>query len=134
MTALINRDTDYAVRALCYMAQRPKELVAVVGMCEELRVPRPYLRRILQALASTGILASFRGRGGGFRLAKPAGRIRLIDVIKVFQGRVDFTRCMYHGKLCPDAKVCPMRKTLKSIEADAVKRLRETTIAGLVAG
>lgn len=132
MTALVNRDTDYAVRALCHLARQPEELAAVPEMCETLRVPRPFLRRILQALARAGMLKSCRGRSGGFRLAKPAGKITLIDVIGVFQGKVDFTRCMYHGKMCPDAKVCPMRKTLKAIEADAVERLKATTIGNLI--
>lgn len=62
---LINRDTDYAVRALRCMAQRLNEVVSVGELAPELDVPRPYLRRILQTLAQHDVLSSYRGRGAG---------------------------------------------------------------------
>lgn len=130
---LITRDTDYAVRALCFMAQRPDETVSVTDLCSQFDLPRQYLRQVLQRLARNGILDSFRGQGGGFRLRKKSSDILLTDVIKIFQGRIDFTRCIFRGNVCPYTGACPLRKTIKRIERDAVKQLQATTIAGLVA-
>lgn len=129
---LLNRDTDYAVRALCYMAQRPGAMVTVGDLHPELHVPRPYLRSVLQKLARRGLLRSFRGKGGGFRLNRRPEHIRLTEVMAVFQGEFDLAHCMFRGKLCPNCATCPLRKTVKDIESMAVRRLRATTIATLL--
>ena len=130
---LLNRDTDYAVRALCEMARRPDDRVTVSELCPLLKVPRPYLRRILQVLARAGILVSFRGKGGGFRLNRTPAAIPLTEVIECFQGPFNLAECLFNGHPCPNCATCPLRKTLKAIERDAAKKLRQTTIASLVA-
>ncbi|NQU38774.1 MAG: Rrf2 family transcriptional regulator [Lentisphaerae bacterium] len=131
---LINRDTDYAVRALCHMAQHPDTIVSVADLHPQLQVPRPYLRLILQTLAREQILQSFRGKGGGFKLAKPPAKIRLSDIIEIFQGDIALVECVFHGEACPDCTTCPLRRTVMEIEAMALKTLRATTIASLQRG
>lgn len=131
---LFNRDTDYAIRALCEMARRnPDDIVTVTELSSCLKVPRPYLRRILQTLAHAGILGSFRGKFGGFRLILDPGKIPLKEVYEQFQGPFNLTECLFHGKLCPNHETCLLRQTLKTIEHDAQKTLRQTTIASLIA-
>ena len=129
---LISRETDYAVRALCYLARYPRAIVPVVLLCSESRTPRSYLRRILQTLAKAGILDSFRGKGGGFRLRKSVSGIRLADVMEIFQGHPDFTRCGFRNRVCPRRSTCPLRVKIKEIEQRAVAELRAITIAALV--
>ena len=129
---LINRDTDYAVRALCHMAKHRDDIVSAADLHPRLRVPRPYLRRILQTLARRKVLRSFRGKGGGFILKKPPEKVLLTEVIEIFQGTIDLAHCMFRGRLCPDCRSCPLRRTVKDIEALALARLRDTTIASLL--
>ena len=128
----IKRETDYAIRALCYLARHPRDIVPVALLCGKSHTPRPYLRRILQTLAKAGILDSFRGKGGGFRLRKSASGIRLADVMEIFQGETDFTRCGFRNQVCPRQSTCPLRKKIKHIEKRAVIELRATTIASLI--
>ena len=133
---LITRDTDYAVRALCYMARRPEQVVSVTELCSELGLPRHYLRRILQMLArhrSNDILGSYRGKGGGFQLRKDPAKIFLTDLIEAFQGKTDFIRCVFRASVCPRQEGCSLRRKIKEIEKKAVAELRATTIASLVA-
>ncbi len=130
--ALLNRDTDYAVRALRYLAQSDDAAVSVARMAPELGVPRPYLRRILQELARHGILQSFRGRRGGFRLNRRPEEIMLTDVIELFQGELDFASCVVRGELCRNAPTCPLRRTIKDVEELAVERLEQTSLASLL--
>ena len=129
---LITRDTDYAVRALCYMAQRPEQALSVTALCADSKLPRPYLRRVLQTLARHRILDSCRGQGGGFRLRKDPARIFLADLIEAFQGRIDFTRCVFRASVCQHQAACPLRKKIKAIESKAVDELRATTILSLI--
>lgn len=83
---LITRDTDYAVRALCFIAENKGKIVSVSELVKVLKIPRPFLRKLLQILHRKRILKSFKGRGGGFQLAIPAERIYLVDLIKFFRG------------------------------------------------
>jgi Rrf2 family protein len=83
-------------------------------------------------LVRPGILRSFRGRGGGFKLLKPPAKIHLTDVIEVFQGSVDFTGCIFRKQVCRDRANCPLRRKIKQIERHAVDELSTTTIAGLM--
>ncbi len=130
---LINQDADYAIKALVEIAGRSGEVAPVSGMTGPLGLPRPYLRKIMQTLARAGIVVSSRGKGGGFVLARPAAAIRLIDVIRVFQGPVKVHECVFKTRVCPDVRTCPLRKTLDRLESGLVAELEAVTVAGLLA-
>jgi Rrf2 family protein len=131
---LLNKDADYAIKALIAIAAGDGGLTPVTALEGPLGLPRPYLRKILQALARGGILRSARGKGGGFVLARPAARIRLTEVIGVFQGPVRIHDCVFKARLCPDVRTCPLRKALDGLEAELVAKLAAMTVADLLAG
>lgn len=56
-------------------------------------LPAPYLNKQLQALARAEILESTPGARGGFRLARPASSISLMDVVAAIEGTQDAFRC-----------------------------------------
>ena len=129
---LITRETDYALRSLCFIAGRKKEIFSVMQLCGELRVPRPFLRKILQSLNRKGILRSIRGQGGGFRLARNPARIYLTDIMRVFQGKLKLNECSLNKLICPNQRVCPLRKKISKIERYVLKELGSITIASLL--
>lgn len=130
---LLNKDADYAIKALVKIAARDGDISSTSGLTGPLGLPRPHLRKILQVLARGGVLRSRRGKGGGFVLARPAAAIRLSDVISVFQGPVRIHDCVYKSRLCPDVRTCPLRTTLDKLEAGLVAELEAVTVADLLA-
>lgn len=128
---LITRNTDYAVRALSYMARQREQVVSVSELVEELRIPRPFLRKILQALNKEGLLKSYKGSGGGFSLARPGDKIFLFDLIRTLQGPVRFNECIFKKAFCPDVKNCALKKKIETIERYVVSQLKSITIASL---
>jgi len=131
----ISRDTDYAIRALAYMAKmakKKKDVFTVDEIVKKEHLPERFLRRILQKLAKEGVLRSYKGKEGGFSLARSPRDIRLTDIIKVFQGEVDLTNCFLKGKICPDIKTCALRKKLKEIGRGLDRELKDITITSLV--
>lgn len=129
---LITRNTDYAVRALCYIAKQNRPFVSAAEMVAALRFPRPFLRKILQILSGEGFLVSTKGQGGGFSLALPAEKILLTDMIKIFQNTIQLNECIFKRKLCPNRNTCVLKKEIDSIEQDVLNRLRNISIASLV--
>ena len=130
---LITRDTDYAVRALREIAQSKEKMVSTLYLEEKLGIPRAFLRKILQLLQKSGILDSAKGNQGGFILARPTQKILLLDIIKVFQGNVCVSDCVFLKEPCPQKSCCSLRGELKKIENYALERLGAVTLKSLLA-
>jgi len=129
---LITRNTDYAMRALCYIATQEAPSVSAAEVVAALKIPRPFLRKILQVLSGEGLLRSTKGQGGGFSLARPREQILLTDLIRIFQNTIQLNECVFKKKICPNRSTCVLKKEIDSIERDALKRLHGITIASLV--
>lgn len=129
---LITRDTDYAVRALLFMAKRKDELISASELVKELKFPRPFLRKILQKLNKNDVLASSKGQAGGFSLAIRPERIFLADLIKIFQGTLGLNECLFKKRICPQIKSCLLKSELKKIEEEVVFRLKSISIGSLL--
>lgn len=131
---LITRNTDYAMRALCYIANQGKDSVSVAEMVEALKIPGPFLRKILQTLSGKGMLDSWKGQGGGFSLARSAEKIFLTDLIKIFQKTVRLNECIFKKKLCPNRGRCMLKREIDEIEGEVMGRLGGISIAKLAQG
>lgn len=117
---LINRDVDYAARALVLMARANKPTVAVAQMEEGTGVSRPFLRKTLQKLHKAGILQAVKGKGGGFALARNPENIRLSDLVNALQGPLKLNDCVFEEKLCQHHGACRLRQRISELE----RRLR----------
>jgi len=129
---LLNRDTDYAVKALIYITQRDPERISVSELVKALDIPRPFLRKILQILNTEGILHSFKGKGGGFVLDMRPEEILLTRLIEIFQKPVKLTECIFREKICSDIETCPLKKRIDTIEQHVVSELESITIESLL--
>ncbi|MDP2921031.1 MAG: Rrf2 family transcriptional regulator [Candidatus Omnitrophota bacterium] len=128
----ITRDTDYALRAMILMARalryKDKKVISVEDIVSGEKLPKVFLRRILQKLAEKKILSSYKGKGGGFSFLISPEKISLADVIKVFQGEIDLTNCFLKGKVCPNRPECRVREKIKAISLRVVKDMDNITI------
>lgn len=129
---LITRDTSYAIRALCSFARHQKKLISVKDLFRESRIPRPFLRKILQRLNKKGLLKSYKGKGGGFVLACALDKISLCDVIEIFQGPITLTEHTFKKQTCPNIKSCNLKKKIDKIETLVIDELNCITIASLL--
>ena len=127
-SGLITRNTDYAVRALVFMARREKRSVSVSELVRELKIPRPFLRNIMQTLGQKGILKSSRGKRGGFIFAVQPGKIFLTDLMRIFQGALKINECIFKKMVCPNKKTCSLRKELCEIEDLVITRLKNINL------
>ncbi len=129
---LITRDTDYALRAICFIAKAKNRKISVSDLVKALNMPRPFLRKILQTLSNKGILCSCKGLGGGFILSKPIDKIFLMDLVLIFQGPLKLNECFFKKKKCPNETTCPLKKKISNIEKYVIRELNSITIASLL--
>ncbi len=131
---ILNRDTDYAIRALVYMAKSPQQISSVKTLVDDLHMPRAFSRRLLQILRCQGILESSKGKGGGFKFKKAPAKIRLKELVEIFQRDFIETKCIFKKNICPDIATCPLRHKIRGIEKKVIDELAAVSIADLVKG
>ena len=130
---LITRNTDYALRAICYIAKQGK-VVTVTELVKVLGVPRPFMRKILQRLSKEKILKSYKGQSGGFKLKFLPEKIFIIQIMRIFQGPVGLSECFLKKDICPNKGKCVLRKKILLIENSVLSQLKQINIASLVKG
>ena len=129
---LITRNTDYAVRALCYIAEQKQKVISGDRFIKSLEMPRPFLRKILQTLTKAGLLNSSKGKDGGFSLAVSPEEITLFEVMKIFQGSIRLTEHQFKKSDCPHINNCLLKKKLDEIEKEVMVKLKAITISSIL--
>jgi len=129
----LTRNTDYALRALIYMASHERR-VSAQELISELKIPAAFLRRLLQQMGKNGILQPHKGKGGGFSLRISPDKIKLVDVMEIFQGGFGLTNCIFKKAICPNKAACALRHKIRRIEENVLAELRSTSVGSLLKG
>ena len=123
---------QYAIRAMVHLARQPagsRVLGRVLG--GELSIPEHYVSHVLGALARHGLLASRRGRGGGYRLARPAAYITVLDALDAVGRNANVKSCLLGGQACGGNGPCAIHFRWGVLKAEIVDLLQNTSIADL---
>jgi Rrf2 family protein len=76
----------YAVEALVHLAGQPDGALVPSNVLARARgLPERFLLKVLRPLAGGGVLRSVKGRTGGYRLARPADQVTLLDVVRLVE-------------------------------------------------
>jgi Rrf2 family protein len=94
-----------------------------------------HMVKVCQALARRGLLASRRGAGGGFTLARGASRIRLLDVYAAIEGPVRLRSCLFRDHDCRtrSGHDCIYGRRVRAFEENFLQYLKGTTLAAVAA-
>ena len=102
--------TDYALRLLMLLAMEPEQLHTIEEIARRYDISRNHLMKVTQTLAQAGFVESLRGRGGGLRLARPAGEIILGEVVRATEDGFDIVECFNRvNNRCVVAPACGLR-------------------------
>lgn len=131
---MLSQTAEYALRAVVHLAERDDgDPVSVDAIAAALSLPRNYLSKTLHTLARQGVLASTRGPRGGFRLAIPAERLTLFEVVTPFDDLEARRQCLLGRARCSDESPCPAHGRWKEVAEQVAAFFRETTVADLIA-
>ena len=85
----LTRATSYALHAVAYMAaQKHDRPIASHKIAQERGIPERFLLKVLKPLVSARVLLSIKGPNGGYRLAKPASEITMLDILEAVDGPI----------------------------------------------
>lgn len=129
---LINRDVDYAARALTFMARANKPTVSVTQMRGQVGVTGPFLRKIMQKLHKAGIVHAVKGKGGGFAMVRRPEHITLRQLIDALQGPLKLNDCVFRQKICQQHAACVLRHKIAAMEGRLLSEIDGVSIKDLV--
>jgi Rrf2 family protein len=101
--------------------QKPKNAEIV----KEIEAPPFYTAKILQRMVRYGVVASLKGKGGGFYFEKEKPDIPIKELIVMTEGSKSFSGCGFGLKHCEDENPCPMHEQYAPIR-DAISTLVST--------
>ena len=136
---MLSQKTRYALRALLHLAEAEAgRSVQAAEIAQAQSVPRKYLELILLDLKKAGFIASRRGPGGGYVLAKPATAISFADVLRATEGPIALVPCAslnFYARCgdCHDEATCAIRRVMAQVREDTVRTLSQTSLADAAA-
>jgi FeS assembly SUF system regulator len=129
----VTRLTDYATVVLTVLAEQAERVHSAAELAERSRVEPATVAKVLKQLAQAGLVESFRGATGGYRLARPPERIALAAIVEALEGPLGMTACSVHDGDCGIESHCGIRAGWQRINDVLLDALNRTTLADMLA-
>ncbi len=134
----LSRRTRYAILALTKLTREyGKGVILVSEIARSEKIPQRFLENILQEMKKLGIVGSRQGKTGGYYLLQDPENIKLVTVIRHFEGTISMLYCISEKayqpcEFCKDEETCKIRKVFKSIRDNTNEILSETSLSSLI--
>lgn len=132
MTVIFSKKCELALQAVLYLsAITPGKMKNAKEISDELHVPKEFVSKVLQTLTLNGIVASRKGKSGGFFLGKPASQIKLIEIVLAIDGMQIFHSCVLGFPGCSPDNPCPVHEKWGLLRDNTYKMLNESNLEEL---
>lgn len=122
--------TDFGLRALMRLAGDPNRSFSTNEIATEFGISRNHLTKVVRDLADGGFVATQRGAGGGFRLARSPRSITLGEVVRTLEQRHALVECFRDdGGACVLTPRCRLKSRLARAREAFLRELDATTLA-----
>jgi len=111
----------------------PEERLTVHQIADAWGVSANHLAKVMPRLSRAGLTESVRGPTGGFRLARPANQITLLEIYEAVEGPAGGSRCLLKQRACDDNR-CLLGELAHRIHDDVYRYFEQTTLAKLAEG
>jgi Rrf2 family protein len=129
----LTQGSDYAIRAMVYLASRPAGELSSLGVVSRLQnIPESFLAKIFQHLVHAGLVVSKSGACGGFALARPGSQITVAEVMQAIDGPLALNRCVISPETCERSERCTMHTVWVRAQERTMDVLEKVTFADLV--
>lgn len=128
----VSKLTDYATVVMAGLATSAEAVLSAQILAERARLETPTVSKVLKQLASAGLVDSWRGVNGGYRLARAAQLITVADIVTAMEGPIGMTECCAKSGLCDHESHCGVRVNWQRI-SDAIRiALESVTLADML--
>ena len=132
MTVIFSKKCELAIQAVLFLSAQPENSsMNAKDISKKLKVPKEFVSKVLQTLTVSGIVASKKGKTGGFFLGRPAKEIYLIDIVKEIDGLDMFNKCVLGFPGCGTTNNCPAHNKWGKLREDAYNMLSQENLEEL---
>ena len=104
---IVSTKGRYALRVMIDLAEHPNDgFVPLAEISERQQISKEYLSNILKLLVQADFLLSLRGKGGGYKLAKPANTYKVGSILRLVEGDLAPVSCIQSLGSCPNSEEC----------------------------
>lgn len=136
----ITAQEEYGLRCLLRLARAGDgQALTIPEIAEAEKLSAPYVAKLLSVLRQAGLIASVRGRTGGYHLARPTAEVRMGEVMRVLGEPLfeDPAYCERHaspdtGGTCVHNDGCTLRVIWQTLEQWMRHLLDRVTLADLL--
>ena len=121
----LTRHTDYALRIMLEAAGFPDTRLSIAEVAAGHGIPKNNVMKVVNQLANAGLLATVRGRGGGFALGRSAEDITLGEIVRLTEPDITPADCAG----CALRQGCGLEPMLSSAVAAFLAELDAQTLA-----
>ena len=137
---MISSKTKYAIKALIELAEERRRggtSLRIEEIAQRADAPKRFLEHILIDIRRSGIIASRRGRDGGYVLIKPPESVSIGEVLRMIDGPIAPLPCLsrkaYHPcEDCRDEAACRIRRVFGDLFSAYLLMLESLTLADLM--
>lgn len=127
----VSKLTDYATVVMTCLAGAEGVLSAQV-LAERARLETPTVAKLLKQLAQAGLVESFRGVSGGYRLADEPKNISVAAIVEAMEGPIGMTQCSAHEGQCGHEAHCGVRVNWQRISNAIEHALASVSLADML--
>ncbi|MCB1491940.1 MAG: Rrf2 family transcriptional regulator [Rhodobiaceae bacterium] len=125
--------TNYALRTLMFAAMHDPQLSRCKDISDAFGISKAHMTKCIHHLGQWGYLENVRGRAGGFRLAVPASKITIGEIVRLTEDTLDLVECFSpETNTCPISRMCRLSRAFKRALTAFMDELDTITIADLV--
>ncbi|MEP7062014.1 MAG: Rrf2 family transcriptional regulator [Betaproteobacteria bacterium] len=124
--------TDYAMRLLMYVAQRPERLCTISEVANAYAISEAHLMKVTHRLGRSGWLETVRGKGGGMRLAAAPADINLGAVVRSVEPDFDIVDCFASDSKCLLTGHCRLTGIISGALQSFMRHLDQHSLADLL--
>lgn len=129
MNSFFSKKCEYGLQAVLYLAVLDENYIcSSEDISNKLSIPKEFTSKILQSLTESKIIESRKGKSGGFKLAKKANELKLIDVVIAIDGDEIFNNCVMGFTNCTKDKKCMLHDEWQGILNNAMNMLSRDTL------
>lgn len=128
----VSRLTDYATVVMTCIAAHPDDVLSTAQIADETRLELPTVSKLLKSLGHAGLVESFRGVNGGYRLARPAGEITLAQIVEALEGPIGMTECSLAEGQCERESQCGVRANWQHVNSVVDSALRAVSLSDML--
>ena len=131
---MISTRGRYALRLLIDLAENQKDgYITLKESADRQEISEKYLENIVKDLVRGKYVEGLRGKGGGYRLTRPAGEIGVLEVLRLMEGTLVPVACLQaDSKPCAQAASCRTLPLWEGLEKTVRDYLSGYTVQDLM--